>query len=440
MEAEEQLTTVSLHIHHNGSPVTLDIPTTTKVSVLKGMICGRLGMPIGNCEIIFCGHEMKDNLSLETYDITSSTTLHFVLKEKHDNYAQLTAHRTTGTSKVSYLTGIWMHRLSDSVISYQTRHDPDTPKEIWPMFYAYCKQCSQVVSSKLRVRCCICKQDTLTLHRDPEGWTDVTSSNQIMGCCNSVKCAGDACYAEFYFKCSSCFEDLRVIPLPNVRSNCEKSLCLTCLESDHPVITFLCHNDHVMCLSCFEQYVRTNLRERNMICHEKAGYTLPCPEGCADSCLLDTHVFHILGPDEYQVYQSYAAEECLILNMQGAICPNPRCGTGLFPLNDHQMRLKVKVQCPVCKHEFCSVCKEAYHGSDVCGTYQQGCVNSKMTQEYFASIQTIKLISKKCPQCSTSTERNGGCMHMTCSLCRFEWCWHCVTAWNPDCQMDHWFE
>jgi hypothetical protein len=31
-----------------------------------------------------------------------------------------------------------------------------------------------------------------------------------------------------------------------------------------------------------------------------------------------------------------------------------------------------------------------------------------------------------CPKCKVPTERNGGCMHMTCSKCRYHWCWYCV--------------
>lgn len=437
METDGQSIPVTLQIHHDGSQMTLNIPTTTKISQLKNMTCERMGIPVDLCEIIFCGHVMKDNYSLETYDVSPATTLHFVPKERHHHKLK----ESIATSKVCYLTGIWMHRLLDtpmSLLTYQTHNEVDTS---WPMFYAYCKQCAGVVSSKLRVRCQVCKQDTVTLNRDPKGWVDVISPNQILGCCNSVECTGNLCHADFYFKCTICCDQSHVIPLPNVTSNCNKSLCLTCLEFEHPVVAFPCRDDHVTCLSCFEQYARTNLRERTMVCDQEVGYTLRCPDGCVNSCLMDTHIFHILGPDEYQVYQSYAAEECLLLNMPGLFCPNPQCGTGLFSLNEHQIRQKIEAQCPTCKHKFCPICKEAYHGLTLCGrpTYNTGSANSQVVREYFASIHTIGQISKKCPKCLTSTERNGGCMHMTCRVCHFEWCWHCVEAWGSNCQMDHWF-
>jgi len=33
----------------------------------------------------------------------------------------------------------------------------------------------------------------------------------------------------------------------------------------------------------------------------------------------------------------------------------------------------------------------------------------------------------------------GGCMHMKCALCCFQWCWICCKEWTRDCQADHWF-
>ncbi len=38
--------------------------------------------------------------------------------------------------------------------------------------------------------------------------------------------------------------------------------------------------------------------------------------------------------------------------------------------------------------------------------------------------------TKPCPKCSRPIEKNQGCMHMTCSQCKFEFCWLCQGDWK----------
>ncbi|OXB62497.1 hypothetical protein ASZ78_004912 [Callipepla squamata] len=52
--------------------------------------------------------------------------------------------------------------------------------------------------------------------------------------------------------------------------------------------------------------------------------------GCPDSLIKEVHHFRILGEEQYNRYQRYGAEEC-VLQMGGLLCPTPSCGAGLLP-------------------------------------------------------------------------------------------------------------
>lgn len=38
--------------------------------------------------------------------------------------------------------------------------------------------------------------------------------------------------------------------------------------------------------------------------------------------------------------------------------------------------------------------------------------------------------ANKCPKCFTRVEKDSGCMHMTCLVCKYEWCWTCGFAYH----------
>ncbi|XP_071370855.1 E3 ubiquitin-protein ligase parkin-like [Centroberyx affinis] len=150
---------------------------------------------------------------------------------------------------------------------------------------------------------------------------------------------------------------------------------------------------------------------------------------------------------EYGRYQQYGAEECLLVT-GGVMCPSPGCGAGLLPPDDNR-----RVECDRqlgCGFVFCRECKEEYHegaclevlapptGADSQSfvVEEEASVRGRWDR---ASLLFIQESTKRCPQCGVSVERNGGCMHMSCPLCRADWCWLCGVSWNTDCMGSHWF-
>uniref|UniRef100_A0AAX7VV30 E3 ubiquitin-protein ligase parkin n=1 Tax=Astatotilapia calliptera TaxID=8154 RepID=A0AAX7VV30_ASTCA len=169
--------------------------------------------------------------------------------------------------------------------------------------------------------------------------------------------------------------------------------------------------------------------------------------GCDDSLIKEVHHFRILGDEQYGRYLQYGAEECL-LTTGGMMCPSPGCGAGLLPPDGRR-----KLECDRrlgCGFVFCRLCRGEYH-EGACqavtapptGEAAQGFVvgeeASLMGRWEPASLLVIAESTRPCPTCSVPVERNGGCMHMHCPLCKAEWCWLCGVPWNRECMGNHWF-
>lgn len=320
-----------------------------------------------------------------------------------------------------------------------------------PHFYVYCsKPCNSVQVGKLRVRCALCKQGALTLHRDPCNWQDVLNKGQISATCETVGCNGTE--AEFFFKCrahETSGEDDSSVALYLVRANLPAIPCLACTEVSSPVIVFECADAHVMCLDCFVTYCVSRLNERQFIGNLEIGYTLSCPIGCQDSLIREVHHFKLMGDNNYERYQRWGAEEA-VLAAGGVLCPYPGCGQGIIA--DEDCRRVVCVG--GCGYVFCRLCLQGYHigecepegGSGTnsiggSGTFAVDPSRAASSRWDEASSLAIRVTTKPCPKCRTPTERDGGCMHMVCTRgsCNFHWCWVCQTEWTRECMGAHWF-
>ena len=91
------------------------------------------------------------------------------------------------------------------------------------------------------------------------------------------------------------------------------------------------------------------------------------------------------------------------------ICPKPDCDSYLEKSN-----ITKYVKCEN-GHEFCFECLNRPHGNILCDKY---------IEEEFMDWKKGKRV-KRCPRCKIYTEKNEGCNHMTCTSCKYQWCWLC---------------
>ncbi|XP_068757054.1 E3 ubiquitin-protein ligase parkin-like isoform X2 [Montipora capricornis] len=406
--------------------------------------------------IIFAGKELKDDLKVKDADIPNQSVIHAIRGRPWS--ARSGRDLVTPLSKVCLAT-VGEEEEEEELeattgVSVASARGTSVPKRK-AQYFVYCKSvCKDITPGKLRVCCSRCNEGAMVLYQGPSSWDDVLKPRRIRGSCKTPACNGDT--AVFFFKCARhpAAEGDRCVALPLIHSNTRDIICITCTEIKESVLVFPCPDKHAMCLDCFGTYCTVKLNDRQFVQTNDHGYTLPCP-GTAVECtrafITEAHHFRVLEKEQYDRYQSFAAEEH-VLKEGGVLCPRPGCGMGLLP----EQRMSI-VRCSSCHLEFCKECKEPFQRGHSCcrnrsnaayaaaaasaraSRYQVNAENARRARWEADSQRVIERTSKKCPGCQANTEKNEGCNHMTCSRCKTQWCWICVKAWNSECQSSHWF-
>lgn len=79
------------------------------------------------------------------------------------------------------------------------------------------------------------------------------------------------------------------------------------------------------------------------------------------------------------------------------------------------------------KHQFCFACMEVSHAPCPCKVvekWKQKCEDDSET------LNWIQSNTKDCPKCHAIIEKNGGCNHLTCTACNYQFCWLCLGDWS----------
>ena len=77
-------------------------------------------------------------------------------------------------------------------------------------------------------------------------------------------------------------------------------------------------------------------------------------------------------------------------------------------------------QCTRCNYEICMKCALPYHKQKNCKLELDNAM-----KEYFDGLENKTQVTN-CPQCGLIVEKeDGGCNHMICSKCQYQFCWIC---------------
>ena len=179
------------------------------------------------------------------------------------------------------------------------------------------------------------------------------------------------------------------------------SICFTLLTKSEKV---LLKCGHCCCKICLFFYLQSEIKAAKV--DKIKCFQRYCLDVIAEDIIINSIQKDKPLLEKYNIFKQRA----IIFNSQDKkFCPEPDCNSYL------QEDLTNKyVQCEN-GHKYCYICLKPWHGESKC--------DEKLDKDF--QIWKKDKVVKRCPRCKIYTEKNEGCNHMTCTECKYQWCWLC---------------
>jgi len=154
--------------------------------------------------------------------------------------------------------------------------------------------------------------------------------------------------------------------------------------------------------------------------------SIKCPGENCDYEIDDDDVLEALQDAKIkQKYQQMIANSFVDYNRNMKWCPGG-CENVLKVIPGSLNEFITTVRCD-CRHWFCFKCSAMSHDPATCDMLEDW---AKVKKEDLDAQAWIVSNTQACPKCAVRIEKNGGCNHMTCKKCRYEFCWVCMAVWQ----------
>ncbi|XP_069669657.1 potential E3 ubiquitin-protein ligase ariadne-2-like isoform X1 [Periplaneta americana] len=199
------------------------------------------------------------------------------------------------------------------------------------------------------------------------------------------------------------------------------------------------HQQRLMCPVCVETWDRdrfNSLSCGHLFCKDCwiMHFEIQITQGYSTSIGCMAQKCDVLAPEDFVLtllsrpsirhrYQRSAFQDYVKSHPQLRFCPGPNCEI-IIKAKDLSAK---RATCNSCKTTFCFKCGTDYHAPTDCETIKKWltkCADDSETANYFVAH------TKDCPKCNICIEKNGGCNHMLCYKCKYEFCWVCLGDWE----------
>ncbi|XP_054607891.1 E3 ubiquitin-protein ligase RNF31 isoform X2 [Nothobranchius furzeri] len=186
-----------------------------------------------------------------------------------------------------------------------------------------------------------------------------------------------------------------------------------------------------VCHECFGQHFTIAVRDkhiRDMVCPVCGEPDINDPEQL-DSYFstLDIQLRACLDSEVYDLFHKKLTEHALMKDPKFLWCCH--CDSGF--INDGN---QLKVTCPSCRKSFCAQCKkpwEPQHQDVSCEEFQRWKRDNDPEYQRQGLAGYLRDNGINCPQCNFQYAlTKGGCMHFSCSQCRYQFCSGCNNPYH----------
>ncbi|CAD8194155.1 unnamed protein product [Paramecium octaurelia] len=158
---------------------------------------------------------------------------------------------------------------------------------------------------------------------------------------------------------------------------------------------------HEFCRSCISEYLKENIVRGNVL-------VILCPNSDCTQQFMDLQINELVSHALYEKYQRFHARQLISKNKNVRWCPRIDC-------ENYVIGKGMNLLICNCGQQICFKCGNQYH-------YDISCEQA-MDAQYLQVRKELQVYG--CPNCQAPIEKRGGCNHMKCYKCKFEFCWIC---------------
>ena len=167
---------------------------------------------------------------------------------------------------------------------------------------------------------------------------------------------------------------------------------------------------HGFCNDCFYNYFKEKINNNEV-------ENIKCPQKDCNTVIYNFFIEEKLGNDIplLEKYIKLRERKQLMRNPDVQLCPFPDCESYAKKEGNNKF-----VSCIQNGHKFCFFCLKDWHKNKEC--------KNELDKSFIEWRDPKKV--KRCPKCKYFIEKNDGCNHMTCTNCKYQWCWLCMQEYK----------